>query len=94
MIKHRSYDEEIKTEPKSPAKVEATDSAPKTGRIVNASLVNMRTIPSVSGNKVMVLANGDTVDILKRMEKDRYYKVRSGSHVGYIPFDFCEVNDG
>lgn len=95
MIKRRTYDESLKTEePMSPAKVEATDPAPKTGKIVNASLVNMRSIPSIQGKKVAILANGENVEILKRIEKDKYYKVRSGDRVGYIPFDFCEVNDG
>jgi hypothetical protein len=83
-------DAEVVKSAKSPA-VEETP-APKAekvyGIIANSKFVNMRKTPKIEiGNELMVLQEGDKVNILG--ESEGFYKIKFKGATGYVVSEYC-----
>lgn len=78
-------EEALTSETESPSDVETTDSAtePRSGKIVHAVFVNVRTQPSTQSESIEVLNIGDKVTILGTEGQFTKVSLKNGI-VGYV----------
>lgn len=75
----------------SPVYEETSVPPPKNGIVANASCVKLRGVPTLTGDVLRYLDNGDQVEILERLSN--FYRVRVNGIVGYISSKFCKEVD-